>query len=1045
MANLISSNVQANEIVKAEDFNNAFDSTIGNVAKMATSILESSHDFVIGGKIEKVSGSWTVSVAPIFGVCKDTEVPFCDTEANQNVSLNPGDTSAGVKHGIIEARGSYETFNNQQRAFNDTDTDVITYQYVDTQKRLKAEFQSSFSDAGTVIAPNKTSGWVKLAEILVPQGAGSIDDCTIYNITSDIAGGENTGWTNDKSATYDVGYISDLNARFRAQHNADGSHKAKAIGASNIKIGVDTDNVNGANMPVGTAISIDGASKGATDSIASLISLCASKITEIFNDYVNKGGVYNFNGEVALSSVFSGTEKALANALKIGAAGDGTAYLKIGDRKVLTITSDGKLQTSGYTATANNDIVTKSVTDAISSNIENLSGGLSSVETTVANMEEYINELLSRFEISDVSIQAVSTANVDLKRAQTIDGIALSAGNYVLLKDQTDKTENGLWEVQTGSWNRISTLNSADTYRYKFFITSNGTANKGRLFYYPGKLPSYTSGTTELYFNEAGISLSKIANKIAIRDSDGKITADLTGNADTATKATQDGSGNTITSTYATKTESMKKITWTGTSTSDDTRANWVALGSGYVYITNANLLNGQPGTYGFVISVVLSGEVHQEWWTQPNGKHYRRSGNGSTTAMPGWTEIVDSGSSLLSAKQDKLTAGSNIMISGSTISAKDTTYTSVDAKDGGTDTGLVTSGEKYLWNSKTSNEGTVTSISAGAGLTTNQTNSDAITGSGTIKASLKDEAKSTLEAAKKGSTTSREYAVGLDKNGNLSVNVPWENTDTNTWTALKGATATTAGTAGYAPAPAKGDTTKYLRSDGTWASIGVSLDGSDATKLGVEGTLPVANGGTGGTSAAAAASNLGACAYCETDAASLEKIATMPSFKLVTGAQFRIYFKNNNTTASAQLNVNSTGAKEIYVNGNAVTAINLTAGWYSAVYDGTYYQLRNTGTLVQPVAGKLGTATVGSATAPVYLNGGTATQGSTYAGGTKVTLNGTEKGASTASFYAPTSAGTSGYVLKSNGSGAPTWASFVSSPIKSATLSGTTLTLTLA
>lgn len=44
------------------------------------------------------------------------------------------------------------------------------------------------------------------------------------------------------------------------------------------------------------------------------------------------------------------------------------------------------------------------------------------------------------------------------------------------------------------------------------------------------------------------------------------------------------------------------------------------------------------------------------------------------------------------------------------------------------------------------------------------------------------------------------------------------------------------------------------------------------------------------------------------------------------------------------------------------------------------------------------------------------------YAGGTKVTLNGTDKGASTASFYAPTGAGTSGQWLKSNGSGAPSW-----------------------
>lgn len=46
-----------------------------------------------------------------------------------------------------------------------------------------------------------------------------------------------------------------------------------------------------------------------------------------------------------------------------------------------------------------------------------------------------------------------------------------------------------------------------------------------------------------------------------------------------------------------------------------------------------------------------------------------------------------------------------------------------------------------------------------------------------------------------------------------------------------------------------------------------------------------------------------------------------------------------------------------------------------------------------------------------------------TYAGGTAVTLNGFSKAKSTASFYAPTSAGTVGYFLKSQGAGdAPIW-----------------------
>lgn len=75
-----------------------------------------------------------------------------------------------------------------------------------------------------------------------------------------------------------------------------------------------------------------------------------------------------------------------------------------------------------------------------------------------------------------------------------------------------------------------------------------------------------------------------------------------------------------------------------------------------------------------------------------------------------------------------------------------------------------------------TTNTGTVTSVATGAGLT-----GGTITGSGTIKADIKSETKSSLTAASKGSTTNREYAVGLDANGDLSVNVPWENTQTIT------------------------------------------------------------------------------------------------------------------------------------------------------------------------------------------------------------------------------------------------------------------------
>ena len=68
-----------------------------------------------------------------------------------------------------------------------------------------------------------------------------------------------------------------------------------------------------------------------------------------------------------------------------------------------------------------------------------------------------------------------------------------------------------------------------------------------------------------------------------------------------------------------------------------------------------------------------------------------------------------------------------------------------------------------------TANTGTVTSVNTGVGLTGGE-----ITNSGTVKANLKTEKAHTLSSAEQTNTTSRQYAVGVDKDGFLSVNVPW-------------------------------------------------------------------------------------------------------------------------------------------------------------------------------------------------------------------------------------------------------------------------------
>lgn len=83
-----------------------------------------------------------------------------------------------------------------------------------------------------------------------------------------------------------------------------------------------------------------------------------------------------------------------------------------------------------------------------------------------------------------------------------------------------------------------------------------------------------------------------------------------------------------------------------------------------------------------------------------------------------------------------------------------------------------------------------------------------------------------------------------------------------------------------------------------------------------------------------------------------------------------------------------------------------------------------------------------GTSIEPVYFSSdGQVTKANLYAGGTKVTLNGNDKGSDSASFYAPTSNGTAGYVLTSgSGTGVPpTWTDPSSLSVKYANSAGST------
>lgn len=89
--------------------------------------------------------------------------------------------------------------------------------------------------------------------------------------------------------------------------------------------------------------------------------------------------------------------------------------------------------------------------------------------------------------------------------------------------------------------------------------------------------------------------------------------------------------------------------------------------------------------------------------------------------------------------------------------------------------------------------------------------------------------------------------------------------------------------------------------------------------------------------------------AYCYTAAATSAKVATCTGYALTTGSWIWVVIVTANTyNGTLTLNINSTGAKNIYINGVASSSSNKTlpAGRYLVYYNGTNYYFRTDGYL---------------------------------------------------------------------------------------------------
>jgi hypothetical protein len=162
-------------------------------------------------------------------------------------------------------------------------------------------------------------------------------------------------------------------------------------------------------------------------------------------------------------------------------------------------------------------------TNSVSLNSQKITSLATPTADSDAATKAYVDAARSGLDVKQ-SVRVATTANITLSGTQTIDGVSLVVGDRVLVKDQNTASQNGIYDVASGSWSRSSDSDSSTevTAGMFTFVTEGSTnADSGWVL---TTNDTITLGSTNLAFAQfsgagqitAGSGLSKSGNTIDI-------------------------------------------------------------------------------------------------------------------------------------------------------------------------------------------------------------------------------------------------------------------------------------------------------------------------------------------------------------------------------------------------------------------------------------------------------------------------------------------------------------------------------------------------
>ncbi len=190
------------------------------------------------------------------------------------------------------------------------------------------------------------------------------------------------------------------------------------------------------------------------------------------------------------------------------------------------------------------------------------------MQSELAKIDEMVGAAVGELSGCKGAVEAASTASLTLSGEQTIDGVAVVAGELVLAKDQSTGSQNGIYVCKADAWERSSVMPVASSASGVTVYVTKGTVNADKLYICSNDIGSGIVGTSALVF-DLGVVTS--TTPLRMKSTSQNVTAS------TGTTA------RTFTDTFCT--------------TSSIITGNWASQGSA------ASILTIAPGSGSFIVT----------------------------------------------------------------------------------------------------------------------------------------------------------------------------------------------------------------------------------------------------------------------------------------------------------------------------------------------------------------------------------------------------------------------------------------------------------